>query len=196
MTYDRHLHQTLPSGSSKLERGMVYAFDTPPHERVIPKLWDVDHCPLQLLPWLAWSLNVDTWTSDWPESYKRQILRNAQEIQAIKGTIGAVKQALADLGHGSAQVFERVNGGRFYGEGDTYSDTVNSFNYGDAGMWATFSVKLFSPISIAQGSLIIARLDSVKRACVHLINLDFSSAPLMYGSTNMHYDDQYTYGVI
>lgn len=196
MSYERNLHKALPSGSSKIERGMVYAFDTPPHERVIPLLWDVDECPLGLLPWLAWALNVDTWSSDWPESYKRQVIRNAQTIQAIKGTIGAVKQALTDLGHGSAQVFERVGGGRYYGTGDTYGNPADQFNYGDAALWATFAVKLFSPISIEQAKLIIARLDSVKRACVHLVALDFSSTPIVYGTPNLYYNNQYTHGVV
>lgn len=193
MTYERNLHTVLPSGSTPLEKGMVYAFDTEPHERVITTVLDVDNCPLSLLPWLAWSLNIDTWSSSWPEDYKRQVIKNAQNIQAIKGTIGAVKQALADLGHDNAVVVERVNGGRYYSDGSPHN---GAFNYGEAGMWATFKVSLTRPISIQQAQLITARLDNVKRACVHLIGLDFSTATLRYNDQSLKYDGKYTHGTV
>lgn len=193
MTFERTLHTVLPSGSTKLERAMVYAFDQPPHARVIPTVWDVDNCPKNLLPWLAWALNIDVWSGDWPELYQRNVIKNAQQIQAVKGTIGAVKQALADLGHDNAQVLERVSGGRYYGQSDTYDGTIR---YGDPTLWATYAVKLFRPVTIKQANLIRARLENVKRACVHLIYLDFSSAPMLYGTPNFYYDGQYTHGII
>lgn len=61
-------------------------------------LWDAESCPLDLLPWLAWALSVDTWNPDWPEFIKRAVVSAAVETARRKGTAKAVKDALSALG--------------------------------------------------------------------------------------------------
>ncbi|MBU2713737.1 phage tail protein I [Zooshikella harenae] len=64
----------------------------------IATLWQADHCPLNLLPWLAWTLSVDEWDDVWNETIKRQVIKNSIEVHRHKGTVGAVKKALAATG--------------------------------------------------------------------------------------------------
>lgn len=63
------------------------------------KIWNPDTCPDVLLPWLAWSFSVDTWSSAWTEEKKRETIKNSIYVHKRKGTIGAVRQALENLGY-------------------------------------------------------------------------------------------------
>ena len=74
-------------------------FDVP-----IRDLWNADTCPADLLPWLAWTLNVDIWNPDWTETIKRAVVKNAVNRAREKGTVAAVKGILSDLGAGSVIV--------------------------------------------------------------------------------------------
>lgn len=64
----------------------------------IGKLWNSDTCPADLLPWLAWALSVDEWDSGWSESAKRDFIKQSATVHRHKGTVGAVRNALASLG--------------------------------------------------------------------------------------------------
>lgn len=61
---------------------------------------DAGACPAVLLPWLAHHYSVDAWQSDWTDAQKRQTIRDSVFIHQHKGTIGAVRSALAALGIG------------------------------------------------------------------------------------------------
>ncbi|MCY7297559.1 phage tail protein I [Alteromonas sp. a30] len=61
------------------------------------ELWNPFNCPAHLLPWLAWALSIDEWDSQWPESTQRQFIANSVAVHKNKGTLGAVKRALAAL---------------------------------------------------------------------------------------------------
>lgn len=61
-------------------------------------LWDPDTCPLELLPWLAWTLSIDSWKSYWPEHVKRARVRDALQIQRRKGTAQSVHQVVEAFG--------------------------------------------------------------------------------------------------
>lgn len=61
-------------------------------------LWSAQDCPASLLPWLAWALSVDEWDTGWSEQQKRDTIAVAIPTQRIKGTIGAVRTALAAIG--------------------------------------------------------------------------------------------------
>ena len=65
---------------------------------VIRHLWDANRCPESLLPWLAWALSVDTWDTHWPDDVKRQVILASSEVHRHKGTVAALKQALAAFG--------------------------------------------------------------------------------------------------
>lgn len=87
----------LPPSASPLMRasaqGRVSDIDVP-----IADLWDVDRCPIALLPYLAFAMSVDEWDSDWPDDVQRDVIRNSIAVHRIKGTPGAIKQALAGIG--------------------------------------------------------------------------------------------------
>jgi phage tail P2-like protein len=65
-------------------------------------------CPEVLLPWLAWSFSLDQWDTSWTEAQKRASIENSVFVHRHKGTIGAVRSALAALGIG-ARVQEWFN---------------------------------------------------------------------------------------
>lgn len=89
----------LPPNATAQERALELA--TARVESVpvpIRDLWRPDDCPVELLPWLAWALSVDTWNPDWPEYIKRAVVNAAVETARLKGTVSAVKTALSALG--------------------------------------------------------------------------------------------------
>ena len=97
----------LPVNSTRLERALAVMI----HRRMdaipvpIRDLWDAQKCPAHLLGWLAWSLSVDVWDEDWEEEQKRAAIAAAFFIHVHKGTVGAVRRALAALNIG-AQITE------------------------------------------------------------------------------------------
>lgn len=105
----------LPPNSTELElaleASMAKAFDHPVN---IDKLWSAQDCPIELLPYLAWALSVDTWNSDWPEHVKRQVVASSVYVHKFKGTAAALKAALKalDLGVSISEWFE--HGGQPY----------------------------------------------------------------------------------
>lgn len=91
----------LPPVATKLQRDLE-AVSVRADEIRIPArdLFNPATCPVALLPWLAWALSVDTWDSSWSETQKRAICAGAIETHRRKGTVGAIKRALSDLGFG------------------------------------------------------------------------------------------------
>lgn len=61
-------------------------------------LWNPDTCPASLLPWLAWTMGVEAWRTDWPEAVKRALVRNAIKVQRQRGTIKSVRDTVASFG--------------------------------------------------------------------------------------------------
>ena len=90
----------LPPNASALD----LAAETVVHRHLsqIPQphrlLWNPDTCPIDYLPWLAWSMGVEAWRSEWPEHIKRAIVRNAVEVQRRRGTIKSVRDTVAAFG--------------------------------------------------------------------------------------------------
>lgn len=89
----------LPPNATPLERAteatMARLADVPVPLRA---LFDPDTCPLDTLPYLAWALSIDTWSSDWPEEIKRARVRHAITIQRRKGTAQSVRDVVASFG--------------------------------------------------------------------------------------------------
>lgn len=89
----------LPPNATDLERGLeaacaVPALPTSP----IRDLWNPATCEERLLPWLAWSLSIDNWDASWPIATRRAVIANAIKVQRRKGTVGAVRSAIASFG--------------------------------------------------------------------------------------------------
>lgn len=85
----------LPPHLSELERDLDAALariddvDIP-----IATLWNPWECPIEALPYLAWSMSVDQWRSNWSEHIKRQVVANSLAVHRRKGTRPAVEVAI------------------------------------------------------------------------------------------------------
>lgn len=89
----------LPTNLSDLERDLDSAIARIEDVNIpISTLWDPWHCPIEVLPFLAWALSVDQWHSNWSETIKRQVVAGSLDVHRIKGTRPAVEKALSDLG--------------------------------------------------------------------------------------------------
>lgn len=100
------MNNLLPPNATELEQRLAQvtgAIDTIPVP--LRSLWDADTCPLALLPWLAWQLSIDSWKSYWPESIKRERVRQALAIQRHKGTVASVRDVVESFG-GSVELRE------------------------------------------------------------------------------------------
>lgn len=88
----------LPPASTPLERAFAQAAarvgDIPVD---VATLWNPATCPIDILPWLAWTLSVDRWNADWGDEEKREAVAGAIAAQRIKGTRLAVEQALQSI---------------------------------------------------------------------------------------------------
>lgn len=92
--------QLLPGNATPLERQAAQALAQ--IQRVpIPlrQLCNPSTCPVELLPYLAWSFSVDRWDSKWTESAKRAAIRSSHYIHSRKGTIGALRRVVEPLGY-------------------------------------------------------------------------------------------------
>ncbi|USQ97242.1 phage tail protein I [Caulobacter sp. RL271] len=91
----------LPDNSTGLERSwadMEWARLAGLDPAIVRTLVDPATCPLELLPWLAWSMSVDTWDPSWSEATKRAVIAAAPATHRAKGTVRAVRLALQALG--------------------------------------------------------------------------------------------------
>lgn len=61
--------------------------------------WNPETCPAELLPWLAWAFSVDEWQDSWTEAEKRGVIQSALYVHKKKGTLAALKRAVAPLGY-------------------------------------------------------------------------------------------------
>lgn len=93
------MNSLLPPGSSALERrlaqtcGGISDISVP-----LRDLWNPWTCPVVFLPYLAWAFSVDRWDEKWAESVKRKAVADAFFIHRRKGTIAAIRSAIAPLG--------------------------------------------------------------------------------------------------
>jgi len=96
----------LPPGSTPLEKAVEQVaagmLDIP---TPIRSVWSPDTCPIGLLPWLAWGLSLDNWSSDWTDAIKRERVRKAIPIARQKGTAASVRAVVHSFG-GSVAIRE------------------------------------------------------------------------------------------
>lgn len=88
----------LPPNASTFEKALENATAIPALPVPLRELWNPATCPEHLLPWLAWALSVDNWDTNWPLTVRRAVIANAIEVQRHKGTVGAVRTAIANFG--------------------------------------------------------------------------------------------------
>ena len=90
----------LPTNAAQLELLSAQALAAIAKVPVpIRALNDPDHCPLELLPYLAWAFSVDRWDPKWPEAIKRQVIKSSYFVHAHKGTISSLRRVIEPLGY-------------------------------------------------------------------------------------------------
>ncbi len=88
----------LPPNATPQERALaelslrIDALPTP-----LRDIWNEDICPEKWLPWLASAFSVDEWVSGWSDEQQRAFIKSSVTVHRMKGTIGAVRDALAAL---------------------------------------------------------------------------------------------------
>lgn len=88
----------LPRTAASIERAVLtaeLARIATVDPAVIVTIWNPATCPAALLPWLAQGVSVDVWSDAWPESQKRAVIAASPMVHRLKGTLGAVRRALA-----------------------------------------------------------------------------------------------------
>lgn len=88
----------LPPNATALETALEAAIIEPSLPVPLRDLWNPQTCPEQLLPWLAWSVSVDGWDASWPVNVRRAVVANAISVHRRKGTVRAVRDAIASFG--------------------------------------------------------------------------------------------------
>jgi len=101
----------LPPNATDLERNLEQSATRTMEQLPVPirDLWNPDTCPLHLLPWLAWALDVEQWQSDWAESIQRAAIKASFEVHNRMGTAGGLRLALESLGYSYVHITEYVN---------------------------------------------------------------------------------------
>lgn len=156
----------------------------------IRTLWDVDTCPHHLLDWLAWAFSVDIWLGDWPESTKREVLRQSIAVHRQKGTRASVIRALQAAGYGDAELIERYAWDRY--DGTYVHDGAIAHTAPDH--WAEYRLRLKRPITIAQAERVRIILETVAPVHCHLKAFDFTQALNVYNAAITH-DGTFSHGV-
>lgn len=90
----------LPPNSTVLEKAVELLTAARLGDISVPlkQLWSPQDCPEELLPWLAWALSIDSWSSSWPLAVRRARVANAFDIQRRKGTVESVTDVVASFG--------------------------------------------------------------------------------------------------
>lgn len=183
----------LPPNASSLER----ALEAVAAERIeaieverLRALWTPADCPAPLLPWLAWALSVDEWDGAWPEATQRAVIAASIDVHRHKGTVAAVRRALAAAGYGDAVVLEGASGTRY--DGTCLHDGMRT--YGDPSAWALYRVLLARSITLAAGASIRRACEAVAPVRCRLTGVDFTAMPYRYDAV-CRYDGTVSHGV-
>ena len=90
----------LPPNASDLERALETLVGARIDDIGLPlrDLWSADNCPEELLPWLAWALSIDQWSTEWPLNIRRARVAAAIAIQRIKGSAQSLSDVIASFG--------------------------------------------------------------------------------------------------
>lgn len=181
----------LPYNATAAERALEAAGTAAISLPIPDGLRDPWRCPAPLLPWLAWSLSVDEWSPDWTEEVKRSTIAASIMVHRRKGTVWAMRRALAAAGLGDAQIQEGWSASKYDG---TFAHD-GSRTHASSDHWAEYRVTLARPMSIAQAEQARAILTAAAPARCHLKLMTFEQAANLYNGSIMH-DGQYTHGVV
>lgn len=148
-THDRAV-SLLPANAKPLEHAL--ASITAKLEPIpVPffNVWDVDNCPDEFLPYLAQAWSVDEWNDNWTSQAKRAVIKNSLWVHERKGTLGAVKRALASMQY------------------DT--KVIEWWQKNPKGRGGTFSIEVAPTTGVIADSILQIKnvIDAVKRLSAH-----------------------------
>ncbi len=95
----------LPPNASPLQRALEEGATAKALPVPIAVLTEPARMPAAFLPFIGWGLSVDDWDASWPLAVRRQIVARAIPIHRRKGTVAAVREAVASFG-GSISIRE------------------------------------------------------------------------------------------
>lgn len=147
---DNRWQSLLPANSRPLEHALAGATaKLEPIPVPFSSIWDIDTAPDSLLPYLAYAWSVDEWNDNWTAETKRQVIRDSLWVHERKGTLGAVKRALAAMNYDAS--------------------IIEWFEKSPRGTPGTFSVEVHPTTGIINDSLLQIRnvIDAVKRLSAH-----------------------------
>lgn len=88
----------LPANATAQERAISDAIERAAAVPVVVRqVWNPDTCPSNLLAWLAWAFSADSWGISWSDEQRRGAIKASVAAHKYKGTIGAVREAMAGL---------------------------------------------------------------------------------------------------
>lgn len=98
----------LPPNATPLQKDLENAIAFRLGKLDIPNRWlmNPEKCPEHILPWLAWAVSVDVWNDAWAVETRRAVIKASLQVHKQKGTIGALKRALAAFNFDNTQVEE------------------------------------------------------------------------------------------
>lgn len=89
----------LPPNASPLERA-IEALSRRLDDIPVPlrDLVNAETCPARFLPWLAFTLSVDTWNPAWSERVKRNLIAASIDLHRRKGSAASVRAVVQAFG--------------------------------------------------------------------------------------------------
>lgn len=130
----------------------------------VPSLWNADTCPAHHLAHLGAALSVDFWDDAWPETRKREMIKQSPELHRLKGTPAGLVAALNILGYPNSYLTEHAG---WQHDGAVKRD--GRIKYG-AARWYEFDVHLEFGRAPTAGELATLRryIESFKAAHARL----------------------------
>ncbi|MEM8554389.1 MAG: phage tail protein I [Pseudomonadota bacterium] len=181
----------LPPNATPVEQALAAAtarIDAIPVP--VRQMWDPMTCPASILPWLAWTWNVEEWDELWPEDRKRAVIAAQVDIHRMKGTKGSIIRALEVMGYGRSQVIERDAAHVFDGT-LTFDGTET---YRAAHEVDEYRVVAERPMTVAQSQRLRSILGRIAPAHMHLRAIDFTEVAHTYDGT-ITFDGSNNFGV-
>lgn len=162
----------LPPQRTSLESTLARVAELPLDTEALRSLWSAQQSPASLLPWLSWTLSVESWHGATSTEARRNLILASIEIHRRKGTRWAIRTLLRALGFGEVVFSERIGGlprnGTWHRDGEYTRATLEE-------TWATYRIVFSKRITNAQADRIRALLPSVAPARCHLLGLVYSA---------------------
>lgn len=186
---------TLPANTTQLMRALELSSKYKNDLAVnIEHAHHAFNSPSEFLPYLAYANSIseeEGWGFRAEEEDKRRLISSVFSIHSTKGTVHSIREIFRLLGLGEVEIIENV--GRLFYDGQQSHD--GNFLYGGdfSSTWATYSIKLFTPITISQANLIRRFLDGIAPARSELVSLIYTEVAHLHNN-KISYDGNNSYG--